>query len=66
MHVFVIDEENEIDLEDRINEILLLYDEKDLIDIKYSVSTLYDSRDQVYCFSCLLLFKGEKKADLKR
>jgi ACT domain-containing protein len=58
MHVYVLDEENELDLELKVNDILLSYNDDDIVDIKYSVSAFYDNRDQVYCFSCMIIVKN--------
>lgn len=58
MHVVVFDEENEIDLENKVNDVLANYNDEDVVDIKYSVAVLYDQREQLYCFSCMIILKG--------
>lgn len=58
MHVLVFDEENEQDLEEVVNNALLDYRDDEIVDIKYSISTLYDEREQLYCFSCMIIIKG--------
>lgn len=58
MHVVVFDEENEIDLENKVNDVLSNYNDEDIVDIKYSVAVLYDQREQLYCFSCMIILKG--------
>lgn len=58
MHVVVFDEENEIDLENKVNDVLSNYNDEDVVDIKYSVAVLYDQREQLYCFSCMIILKG--------
>ena len=58
MHVVVFDEENEIDLENKVNDVLSNYSDEDVVDIKYSVAVLYDQREQLYCFSCMIILKG--------
>lgn len=58
MHVICFDEENELDLEMKVNEVLSSYNDEDIIDIKYSVAALYDQREQLYCFSCMIIVKG--------
>lgn len=55
MHVHIFDTENEIDLEIKVNELLAQYNDIDIIDIKYSVACAYDEREQIYCFSCMIL-----------
>ena len=57
MKVYVLDEENELDLEMKVNEILCEYDDSLIFDIKYSVAVTYDSREQIYCFSCMIIVK---------
>ncbi len=56
MQVKVFDENHEQDLEDSINEFLSTYDVK-VIDIKYSLATLYDGREQIYCFSAMIIYE---------
>ena len=56
MRVYVLDEENELDLEMKVNEILANYDTEDVFDIKYSVAVTYDEREQIYCFSCMIIY----------
>lgn len=58
MYVRVFDEEHELDLEDKVNDFLDGIDDDDIIDIKYSVATLYDGRCQVYCYSCMIIMKN--------
>ncbi len=58
MYVRVFDEEHELDLEKQVNEFLYDIDEDDIIDIKYSVATLYDGRSQIYCYSCMIVLRN--------
>ena len=58
MYVRVFDEEHELDLEKQVNDFLYDIDEEDIIDIKYSVATLYDGRSQIYCYSCMIIIKN--------
>ena len=58
MYVRVFDEEHELDLEKQVNEFLYDIDDDDIIDIKYSVATLYDGRSQIYCYSCMIIIKN--------
>ena len=58
MYVRVFDEEHELDLEKQVNEFLYDIDEDEIIDIKYSVATLYDGRSQIYCYSCMITIKN--------
>ena len=52
-----IRDRHELDLEKKVNEFLDHFQTEDIIDIKYSVATLYDGRSQVYCYSCLIMIK---------
>ncbi|MBS5852498.1 MAG: sporulation protein Cse60 [Bacilli bacterium] len=58
MFIKVFDEEHELDLEKKVNEFLSNFQTDDIIDIKYSVATLYDGRSQIYCYSCLIMIKN--------
>ena len=57
MYVRVFDEEHELDLEKQVNDFLYDIDDEDVIDIKYSVATLYDGRSQIYCYSCMIVLR---------
>ncbi len=58
MKVKLFDEAHEKDLEDSINEFLDELDEdKEIIDIKYSVSTSVFSEEQIYCFSAMIIYQ---------
>ena len=57
MFIKVFDEEHELDKKKKVNEFLDHFQTEDIIDIKYSVATLYDGRSQVYCYSCLIMIK---------
>ena len=56
MKVKVFDESHEKDLEEEINN-FISENEIEVIDIKYSVSTSIFSEEQIYCFSCLIMYK---------
>ena len=57
MFVKVFDENHERDLEYNVNNFLKDYSDDEIIDIKYSVATLYDGREQIYCFTCMIVIK---------
>lgn len=57
MLVKVFDENHESDLELRVNEFLKQIASSAVIDIKYQLATLYDGRDQIYCFSCMIIYE---------
>ena len=56
MKVKLFDESDEKDLENDINN-FIKKDNPDIIDIKYSVSNSVYSDEQIYCFSCLIIYK---------
>lgn len=62
MFVKIFDESHEADLEDSVNEFINTND-IDIIDIKYQVSTMYDYKEQIYCYSALIMYN--KKANQK-
>ena len=57
MQVKLFDENHELDLENSINDFLLENEDISIIDIKYSVATLYDGREQIYCFSAMIIYE---------
>ena len=54
MKVKIFDFEHEKDLEDSINEFI---EDKNIIDIKYSVSNSIYGEEQIYCYSALIMYK---------
>ncbi len=57
MKVKVFDESHETDLEKAIND-FLEESEKEIVDIKFSVSASVFGEEQIYCFSALILYKN--------
>ncbi len=57
IQVKIFDEEHEADLQDKINGFLEDLQDKQYIDIKYQISTLYDYKEQIYCYSALIIYK---------
>ena len=55
MKVKVFDEENESDLESKINSFIDNVDE--IYDIKYNVAVGISGEDQIYCFSALIMYE---------
>ena len=53
MKVKVIDENHEKDLEKAINEFI---EDKDIVDIKFQVSTSIFGSEQIYCFSAMIIY----------
>lgn len=56
MLVKVFDENHEEDLEQSIND-FISYDDIKVIDIKYSVAIMYDNKEQIYCYSALIMYE---------
>lgn len=54
MNVKIFDEDHEEDLEIKINDFI---EDKEVIDIKYSVGVSVFSEEQIYCFSALIMYK---------
>lgn len=57
MLVKVFDENHELDLEKKVNDFLKNINDEDIVDIKYQVATLYDEREQIYCYSAMIIYK---------
>lgn len=60
--VKIFDEEHEEDLQEKINAFLEKFKDDQFIDIKYQISTLYDYKSQIYCYSAMIIYK-EKPED---
>ena len=56
MKVKIFDETHELDLENKIN-VFLKENKLEVIDIKYSVAVMYDEREQIYCYSAMIIYK---------
>lgn len=57
MKVKLFDENHEKDLEEAINKFLATV--KTIIDIKYQVSIMYDMKEQIYCYTAMVIYKDE-------
>lgn len=63
MYVKIFDEEHEHDLEIKINDFFKKNKDINVIDIKYQIATLYDEREQIYCYSCMIVYDYSKLKD---
>ena len=54
MKVKLFDYEDELDLEEAINNFLSTVN--NLVDIKYSVSCIIYSEEQIFCFSAMIIY----------
>lgn len=54
MKVKLFDFEDEGDLEKAVNS--FLDDDKEVVDIKYSVSSCVFSEEQIFCFSAMIIY----------
>ena len=57
MKVKIFDENHESDLEDKINNFLHKIGEEKLVDIKYQLAIMYQGKDQIYCYSAMIIYK---------
>lgn len=57
MKVKIFDEGHEKDLEDSINDFLKNIKEENILDIKYQISIMYDYKEQIYCYSAMIIYK---------
>ena len=55
MKVKLIDENHEKDLEDAVNKFLSTV--KSVVDIKYQVAIMFDMKEQIYCYSAIVIYK---------
>ncbi len=56
MFVKMFDENHEEDLEDAINE-FINNDGIKVIDIKYQLAIMYDYKEQIYCYSAMIIYE---------
>jgi hypothetical protein len=58
MKIKLFDENHEKDLEEEVNEFLEKISDEKIIDIKFQVSTMYDYKDQIYCYCAMVIYKN--------
>lgn len=58
MLVKIFDEEHEKDLELVVNDFLLRNKHLKIVDIKYQIGVTYDQREQIFCYSCMIIYKN--------
>ena len=56
MKVKIIDCNHEQDLEEEVNYFLYDIDPKNVVDIKYQVSSFYDNKEQIYIYSAMIIY----------
>lgn len=56
MKVKLFDCDHEKDLELEVNSFLKTIDDEMIVDIKYSVATLYDYQEQIYCYTAMIIY----------
>jgi len=56
MRIKIFDENHEQDLELKVNDFLKTIKNEKIIDLKYQLAVLYDEREQIYCFSCMIVY----------
>jgi hypothetical protein len=57
MKVKLFDESHEKDLEMEVNNFLESIAGKKVIDIKYHVAIMYDMKEQIYCYSAMVIYE---------
>ncbi|HEY8444656.1 MAG TPA: sporulation protein Cse60 [Bacilli bacterium] len=57
MKVKLFDESHEKDLEMEVNNFLETLDREKVIDIKYQVAIMYDMKEQIYCYSAMVIYE---------
>lgn len=59
MFVKIFDENHEEDLEDSVNDFINNEGIK-VIDIKFQVAIMYDNKDQIYCYTAMIIYDIEE------
>ena len=59
MFVKIFDENHEEDLEDAAND-FINNDGIKVIDIKFQVAIMYDNKDQIYCYTAMIIYDIEE------
>lgn len=59
MYIKMFDENHEIDLEEVVNE--FLKNDIEVIDIKYQLAIMMDLKEQIYCYSAMVIYKPKSK-----
>ena len=57
MKVKLFDEGHEKDLENEVNEFLQTITDKKILDIKYQVAIMFDMKEQIYCYSAMIIYQ---------
>lgn len=55
MKVKLFDESHEKDLESAIND--FIKEVKKVVDIKFQVAIMYDMKEQIYCYSAMVIYE---------
>ena len=59
MQIKVFDCEHEKDLEFEVNSWLKDIPDEYIINIQYRISSMYDERSQIYCYSCMIIYRTD-------
>ncbi len=57
MKVKLFDENHEKIQKKKINEFLIELDESKIIDIKYQLNIMYDYKEQIYCYTAMVIYR---------
>ena len=55
--IFSSDRKHGLSPKRKVNDFLKNINDEDIVDIKYQVATLYDEREQIYCYSAMIIYK---------
>lgn len=59
MQIKVFDCEHEKDLEYEVNSWLKGIPDEYIINIQYGLSSMYDERSQIYCYTCMIIYRSD-------
>ena len=59
MQIKLFDCEHEKDLEFEVNSWLKDIPDEYIINIQYRISSMYDERSQIYCYSCMVIYRTD-------
>ncbi|MEI5908807.1 sporulation protein Cse60 [Bacillus spongiae] len=59
LQVRLFDYEHEQDLQKELNAFLAGFSSRDIIDIKYNVSAATTDKEQIYCFSAMVIYQAK-------
>ncbi len=61
IQVEIIEEDHEKDLMESVNDFLKKITEENIVDIKYSICHFQSELEQIYSFSCCIIYRIKKE-----